>query len=116
MSPSRYFGGIIWTNHVLERLGDRKLPQELAFETFKNPDNRQKGKNGTTEYRKKFNTFKITVIAKQNEKKEWIILSCWRDPPLSGTFDAKQQKAYQKYLRASPLMKLLLLIKKQLGL
>lgn len=101
MSDQRVYGGAIWTNHALERLGARGLTQELARQAFQNPDYSGKGKQKDSwEYRKKFGDSQVTVIAKQNEKHEWIILSCWIDPPLPGYFDDRKKKAYQKYKKA----------------
>lgn len=88
MNYSRTFGGAIWTNHALERLKGRKLPQDLAWKAFRYPEQTVKGKKkGTFEFIKKLDTYTITVIATQNEKREWVILSCWIDPPLEGSVD-----------------------------
>lgn len=100
MNGSNY-KGIIWTNHALERLRERKLPQQTAWLTFTQPDEKLKGKEkNTIEYRKKIGSSTVTVIATQNEKKQWIILSCWVDPPLPGSIDIQKKKAYQEYKRA----------------
>lgn len=110
------YGGIIWTNHVLERLGQRGLSQELAFGTFRHPDEQLVGKKyGTTEYHKRVNNSLITVIATQNEKKEWIVLSCWIDPPLYGTEDYRKKEAYTQYKKAGFWGKMWYTLKKQLG-
>lgn len=94
----RYYGNAVWTNHALEKLEKRGLSQDLASQTFQNPDEYFHGKQaGTWEYQKQFGPSKVTVIAKKNEKDEWIILSCWTDPPLPGTEDEKKKRAYQKY-------------------
>src|SRR3989344_400955 len=81
----RNFVGAIWTNHALERLDQRGLTQNLAGQAFKNSDFSNPGKQaGTIEFKKKFNNSTVTIIAKKNERQEWIILSCWIDPPLAG--------------------------------
>ena len=92
---SNTYGGIIWTNHALERLSQRGLSRELAWTAFKNPDDTYSGKNpGSVEYHKKISSSNVTLIAKQNEKKEWIVISVWVDPPLPGSIDAKKQQNY----------------------
>lgn len=112
-----YYGGLIWTNHALERLKERGLSQETAWETFRRPDHSFAGKqSGTTEYRKRFGASLVTLIAKPNEKKEWVILSCWVDPPLPGSIDLKKQQDYRNYKKASFWGKLWLVFKKQMGL
>lgn len=116
MSNKQDYGGIIWTNHALERLGQRGLTQDLAWQTFNSPDCSIDGKKeGTIEYQKRFNHSLVTIIAKKNEKNEWVILSCWIDPPLPGTVDAKKKEEYRKYQKAGFWGKFFLTLKKQLG-
>lgn len=102
MNSKRAYGGAIWTNHALERLGVRGLTQELAWRAFQHPDHSDQGKQkGSFKYRKKFGNSTVTVIAKQNEKHEWVILSCWINPPLPGYLDDRKKKAWEKYKKAS---------------
>lgn len=118
MSNSQHYGGAIWTNHALERLLQRGLSQDMAFQAFSSPDRSFSGKQpGTTEFQRRFNQHLVTIIAKPNEKHEWIILSCWIDPPMIGTQDAIKQDAYRKfqknYRTASGWHKMWLLFLKQ---
>lgn len=116
VSGQRHYGGIIWTNHALERLGQRGLSQEMAWQAFRYPEKTAKGSAADSfEYSRQFSHSIVSVIAKQNEKKEWIILSCWINPPLAGTRDARDKEAYKKYKNANEFIKFLLTIKKQLG-
>lgn len=116
MSYNRYYGGAIWTNHALERLGQRGLSQELAWKAFQFPDKSFKGNQPETiEYQKSFGKSLVAIIAKQNEKKEWVILSCWVNPPLSDSIDNKKKEEYKKYQKASFLRKFLITLKNQLG-
>lgn len=113
----QYFGGIIWTNHAMDRLAQRRMPQDMAYETFKNPDSSSPGKQShTTEFTKRYGPSLVTVIATQNEKKEWIILSCWIDPPLPGTMDSWKREEYKKYQKASGWGKFLIVLRQQLTL
>ena len=78
---NKNFGGVIWTNHALIRLKERNIKQGDAWATFNRPDQSRKGKeSGTWIYYKTFGGEKIEVVAKQNAKKEWIILSVWSKP------------------------------------
>lgn len=114
---TRDFGGIIWTNHALERLGERGLSQEKAWETYHRPDRSFPGKqNGTTEFQKRFGPSTVTLIAKQNERREWLVLSCWIDPPLPGTEDYRKKQNYERYRRSGFWGKVWYTIKQQLGL
>ncbi len=113
---SHDYGGAIWTNHALQRLSERGLSQAIAWDTFKYPDKVLEGKKtGTTEYQKRVGNSLATIIATQNEKKEWIILSCWIDPPLPGSIDHKKYAQYKNYQKASGFKKFLLILKQQLG-
>ena len=114
---NQYYGGLIWTNHALSRLDERGLSQNLAWQTFQKPDEQLRGKNpGTTEFRKKIEQSLITLIAKPNEKGEWVVLSCWIDPPLYGTKDYHKKQAYLKYKKAGFWGKVWYTLKSQLGL
>ena len=74
----RNFGGVIWTNHALKRLKERNISQGDAWATFRRPEqSRYAESKGAWVYYKTYGNQKIEVVAKQNEKKEWIILSVW---------------------------------------
>lgn len=77
----RTYGGVIWTNHALERLRQRDIKQGDAWATFNRPDQHRKGKAADSwiSY-KTYKDKKIEVVAKKNDKGEWIILSVWSRP------------------------------------
>lgn len=72
------YGGVIWTNHALQRLRERGIKQGDAWVTFKRPEQHRKGqaKNSWISYRT-YGNKKIEVVAKKNEDNEWLILSVW---------------------------------------
>ncbi len=75
------FGNIIWTNHALEKLRERGIKQGDAWATWRNPEqSRQARIPGAWVYYKIYGSQKIEVVAKKNEKGEWIILSVWSQP------------------------------------
>jgi hypothetical protein len=75
------YGGVIWTNHALDRLRERGIKQGDAWATWRNPDqSRYAAAKGAFVYYKTYGDQKIEVVAKQNEKKEWLILSVWSRP------------------------------------
>lgn len=114
-ATSNHYKNAIWTNHALERLGQRGLSQELAWQAFSAAENQTVGKNpGTTEFKKRFGSSLVTIIAKQNEKREWIILSNWIDPPLPGTIDYLKKDEYKKYQKAGFWGKLFITLRKQI--
>lgn len=72
------FGGVIWTNHAIERMREREIKQGDAWATWRNPDQSRKGSaKDTWIYYKTYDQFRIEVVAKKNERGEWIILSVW---------------------------------------
>lgn len=117
MAHNSRFGGIIWTNHALDRLGQRGLSQDMALKAFNDADCKSAGKqSGSYEFQKKFGKSYVTVIAKQNESHEWIVLSCWIDPPYYGTRDWKDKQYYHAYHKAGVWGKLWIIFKKQIGI
>lgn len=77
-----HFGGVIWTNHALDRLRERNISQSDAWATWKRPDQSREGSNqkGSWVYYKTFGDERIEVVAKKNDKGEWLILSVWSKP------------------------------------
>lgn len=80
----RNFGGVIWTNHAMERMRQRGIKQGDAWATWRRPDQSYRGNLHKNEegfrYYKRYGNEIIEVVATQNEKKEWIILSVWSRP------------------------------------
>jgi hypothetical protein len=77
----RNFGGVIWTNHALDRLRERGIKQGDAWATWSSPQESRKGTvPGSWVYYRNWSGTQIEVVAKQNERKEWLILSVWSRP------------------------------------
>ncbi len=72
------FKGVIWTNHALQRLKERNIGQGDAWATFSHPQSSKytKTKKAWVFYRN-WDGCQIEVVATQNEKKQWVILSVW---------------------------------------
>jgi hypothetical protein len=84
---NKNFGGIIWTNHALQKLSERGIKQGDAWATWRNPEQSRKARiPGAWVYYRTYPSAgsgqaqKIEVVAKKNEKGEWIILSVWSRP------------------------------------
>ncbi|KKU09524.1 MAG: hypothetical protein UX13_C0038G0006 [Candidatus Woesebacteria bacterium GW2011_GWB1_45_5] len=81
----RNFGGVIWTNHALNRLRERGIKQGDAWATWRNPEQSRKGSAaGTWVYYRNYGSEQIEIVAKQNERREWVILSVWSRPAPQG--------------------------------
>jgi len=72
------FGGVIWTDHALDKLRQRGLSQSDAWATWRNPQQSRKANTpGAWVYYRTYGNERIEVVAKKNEKGEWVILSVW---------------------------------------
>lgn len=70
--------GAIFTDHAIQRLYERGITQSDAWYTFRHPDKQLRGSSpGSYKFYKDYRKQQIEVVAKQNEKGEWVILSCW---------------------------------------
>ncbi len=107
---------LIWTKHVLRRIAERRISRSDVKNVFYNFDNSQKDENNTTRFIKRRGNQTLFVLAKQNERNEWVIISAWANPPVPGSLDEKKQKRYREYVKASPLRKIFLTVLSQLGL
>lgn len=116
MQYANSFGGVIWTNHALDRLRERGIPQDAALLAFRHPDFQRRGKKKSGKvFTRRLVDKKITLAAIQNDKWEWVIVSVWIDPPLRGTADEGHQREYKQYQKATFWGKVWRDVKKQLG-
>lgn len=73
-----HYKGIIWTKHALSRMQERGIKQSDAYATWSNPDRSKYAKTKLAwVYNRNINGQKIEVVAKKNEKGDWVILSVW---------------------------------------
>lgn len=76
-----HYGGVIWTNHALDRLRERGIKQGDAWATWNRPEQSRKGTvAGSWVYYRNWGNTQIEIVAKQNERREWLILSVWSRP------------------------------------
>ncbi len=63
------YGGVIWTNHALQRLADRNIKQGDAWYTFNRPEqSRFATSQDAWIYYRNYPKERIEVVAKKNEK------------------------------------------------
>lgn len=73
-----HFMGVIFTDHAIKRLYERGVAQSDAWYTFRHPDKQLRGSTPSSwKCYKDYGEQRIEVVAKQNERGEWVILSCW---------------------------------------
>lgn len=77
----RFHRDFIWTNHALERARQRGLTQDEVWLALRRPDKSEYvAAKGGFEFKKVVGNKEISVVAAQNEKKQWVILSTWAKP------------------------------------
>ncbi len=76
-----HFGGVIWTNHALERLRERGISQSDAFVAFNHPSKSNYAKTkGAWHLYRQVGSQMVEIVASQNERKEWVIMTVWSKP------------------------------------
>lgn len=92
------FGGVIWTNHALERLSQRGITQGDAYAAFRRPEqSRYNAAKGAWVYHRNYGNRRVEVVAKQNTKKEWLILSVWSKTVFGGK--RENDSIWKKFVR-----------------
>jgi hypothetical protein len=87
---------LIFTSHALARLSERGISQGDAWLTWRSPDqSRYAEAKGAWVYFKTFGNQKIEVVAKKNDRGEWIVLSVWSRP----VYEKQRQGFLLKLLR-----------------
>jgi len=97
----RDFGGVIWTNHALERLRQRNISQGDAWATFNSPDQSRKASTkGAWVYYKTYGQEKLEVVASKNDQGKWVIMTVWSRPlyQSSGNYKPKQNSTWDRLL------------------
>ncbi len=74
----KHYGGLIWTNHAIDRLYQRGIVQGDAWAAWKRPDSSEFDKNKNVwVFQRNFNQEQVEVVAKKNDKGKWLVLSVW---------------------------------------
>lgn len=78
MASSRRYKELIFTNHALERLRQRKVSMGEAWATWKRPKKRTyAATKGAWKCERTWGDYQVEIVAKQNQRKEWVVLSAW---------------------------------------
>jgi hypothetical protein len=74
----RDYNGLIFTNHAIERMRQRRIKQGDAYATFKRADLSKKASTpGGYVYYRRWGNRQIEVVTKKNDRGEWVVLSVW---------------------------------------
>lgn len=72
------YKGVIWTDHALYRLKERGIKIDHALLTLNSPaESRFAQKKGAWIYYRTWGEDRIEVVAVQNGKEQWVVLSVW---------------------------------------
>jgi len=72
------YKGVIWTDHALSRMKGRGIPIDHALVTLNSPQESRRGSTpGAWVYYRIWGDDRIEVVAKENERREWVVLSVW---------------------------------------
>lgn len=74
----RFYGNMIWTDHAIDRLNKRHIPQADALKVMANPAKTFPGKKpGTVKFIRTINDRCIHLVGKLNDQKQWVVLTAW---------------------------------------
>lgn len=86
------YKGVIWTNHILDRMKQRDLSYDDVYWVFRNPDKSNYAKTkGAWKFSRQHRDYILTIVATKNEKGEWVLMSCWWKD-----LDKKRAEEYEK--------------------
>lgn len=75
---NRTYKELIFTNHALERLQQRQVDMSEVWACWRHPQKSYyAATKGAWVYRRNWRHRQIEVVAKQNERKQWVVLSVW---------------------------------------
>lgn len=75
------YKGVVLTNHAEERMRQRDVSPEQVYTTLMKPDrSRYADAKEKFIYNKTFGRDMVEVVASQNERKQWVVVSVWSRP------------------------------------
>jgi hypothetical protein len=78
MANQRRYKELVFTNHALERLNQRKVAMSETWATWRRPDKKYYAATKQAwVFSRNWRHRQIEVVAKQNDRKEWVVLSVW---------------------------------------
>lgn len=96
----REYLGIIFSKHAIDRLCNRQISQADAVRVIRSPDRIADGSTaGSKKFFKDIGGKQIRVVAKKNEKEEWVVLSCWARETKGRTLPGSKPSFWASLLR-----------------
>lgn len=93
-----------YTNHLGQRLRERKLERGDVDWTISHPDSVSNSR-GARQYKRRIGYQTITAVVKTTDDGTDLVISAWIDPPNPGTRDARKKELYTAYQKAHGLRK-----------
>jgi len=73
------YKGLIFTNHILQRMQQRGIDFHDIYWAWAKPDDTLKAETpGALKFYRNYDNKKIAVVAKKNEDGKWLVLTCWQ--------------------------------------
>lgn len=74
---NKHYKSLIFTDHALDRLGDRSITQEMVYQAVTHSAKRYDDKDNT-KFIRKLNNRKLHVVGQYlRQEKKWLIISVW---------------------------------------
>ena len=78
MTINKYYKELVFTNHALDRLNERKIDKSEAWATWRRPEKKYYAATKQAwVFQKNYKHRQIEVVATQNDQKDWVVLSVW---------------------------------------
>lgn len=76
--PSREYKNVIFTNHALDRIELRRIPQEMVVTAIRQPDHKVLEADGDTKFIKTIRGRNVQVVsAYLADEQKWLVKSAW---------------------------------------
>ncbi len=73
------YKGLIFTNHILERMNQRGIDFKDVYWAWARPDETFKAETpGAFKYYRTNDKKLIAVVAKKNDQGKWVVMTCWQ--------------------------------------
>jgi hypothetical protein len=75
---NRNYKELVFTNHALNRLKERGVGMSEAWACWRHPQKREyAATRGGWVFTRNWGKRQIEVVAKQNDRKDWVVLTVW---------------------------------------
>lgn len=94
--------GLVWTNHALKRLKQRRISRTQAWATWVNPDKKRFAATKQAYVYERRTGNKVIVVVAKKQQQKWLVLSAWEKTSqnkVRSSFLFKLWKGFKKLIR-----------------